>query len=158
MQAFTVPYREYVITSDKQQLQPEAVHRWLSTESYWSKNIPFTTVKNAMDHSYCVGVLYKRQQIGFARMITDYTTFAYLADVYIEAAHRRKGICKVMITMILEQDWAKNLRRIMLATLDAHDLYQQLGFIHTAFPERFMEINRPAVYENAQTAAGKIDT
>jgi GNAT superfamily N-acetyltransferase len=83
-------------------------------------------------------------------MITDYTTFAYLADVYVEAEHRGQGLSKRMMEIILQQPWVQSLRRIMLATLDAHDLYGQFGFVKPAFPERFMEINRPAIYGDPQ--------
>jgi len=150
MQTITIEYNGYIITTDKSRLQPEEIHRWLATESYWSRNIPFEMVKSAFDHSYCIGVLYDEKQVGYARLVTDYTTFAYLADVYVEDAHRSKGLSKKMMEILMEQDWIKGLRRIMLATLDAHDLYRQFGFVQPAFPERFMEINRPAVYGDNQ--------
>lgn len=147
MQTVTLEYKGYVITSNKELLQPEAIHRWLATESYWSRNIPFSMVKRAFDHSFCIGALKGDQQIAYARLVTDYTTFAYLADVYVEEAHRGQGISKKIVELLMEQDWVKGLRRIMLATLDAHDLYSRFGFAQPAFPERFMEINRPAIYE-----------
>jgi len=150
MEPITIQYLDYTVTTDKTFLQPEEIHRWLSTESYWSKNIPFELVKLAFDNSYCVGVLHEARQIGYARLITDYTTFAYLADVYVEAEHRGKGLSKRMMELILGQDWVKRLRRLMLATLDAHDLYKQFGFVQPAFPERFMEISRPSIYGDIQ--------
>lgn len=150
MQPMTINYKGYTVTTDKTLMKPEQVHRWLSTESYWAKNIPFGTVKTAFDHSYCVAVLKGEAQVGFARLITDYASFAYLADVYVEEAHRGKGLGKKMMTLITENDWVKSLRRIMLATLDAHDLYTQFGFVQPSFPERFMEISRPAIYSDPE--------
>jgi len=150
MQPITIEYNGYTITTDKQQMKPQEIHRWLATESYWSKNIPFEAVKNAFDHSYCIAVLHEDRQIAYARLVTDYTTFAYLADVYVEEAHRGKRLSKKMMEILMEQEWVKGLRRIMLATLDAHELYRQFGFVQTAFPERFMEINRPAIYGDNQ--------
>ena len=146
MNSITIEYSGYTITTDKKLLKPEKVHQWLSTKSYWSKDIPYETVKNAFDHSYCIGVLKDKDQVGYARLITDYTTFAYLADVYVEEEHRGKGLSRKMMEIMLDQSWVKGLRRIMLATLDAHELYKQFGFVQPAFPERFMEINRPAIY------------
>ncbi len=146
MEPISIIHDGYTITTDKTQMQPETIHRWLSTESYWSKNIPFDLVKRAFDHSYCIGVLKDGQQVGYARLITDHTTFAYLADVYVEEAHRGKGLSKKMMEVLLERDWVKGLRRVMLATLDAHQLYAQYGFKEIALPERLMEINRPVIY------------
>lgn len=148
MKTINSPHRQYLITSDKSLLQPETIHQWLSEHSYWSKNIPYETVKQAFDHSFCIGALLGNQQVAYARMITDYTTFAYLADVYVEEGHRGQGLGKKMMELLLALPWVMQLRRIMLATLDAHDLYRQFGFEQPAFPERFMEKNRPALYAN----------
>ncbi len=142
----TINYKDYTITTDKTMLQPERIHRWLSEQSYWSRNIPFELVQRAFDHSFCMGVLKSRVQVGYARLITDYASFAYLADVYVEEAHRGQGLSKRMMDLLMDIDWVKGLRRIMLATLDAHELYERYGFVQPAFPERFMEISRPAIY------------
>jgi GNAT superfamily N-acetyltransferase len=152
MQPITIKHEGYTITTDKHLLKPEQIHAWLSTEAYWSKNIPFSLVKQAFDHSFCIGILYNDEQIGYARLVTDYASFGYLADVYVIEEHRGKGLSKKMLSVIMELDWVKGLRRIMLATLDAHELYRQMGFVGTAFPERFMEINRPAIYEDTATS------
>lgn len=146
MNTINAAHLQYHITSDKSQLQPEIIHQWLSENAYWSKNIPYETVKQAFDHSFCIGALLNNRQVAYARMITDYTTFAYLADVYVEEAHRGQGLGKKMMELLLALPWVTQLRRIMLATLDAHDLYRHFGFEQPAFPERFMEINRPALY------------
>jgi GNAT superfamily N-acetyltransferase len=150
MGPFTTEYKGYIITTDKNLLKPKDIHRWLSINSYWSKNIPFNVVEDAFNHSFCIGVLKEEKQIGYARLITDYAVFAYLADVYVEEEHRGQGLCKKMMEVLMELDWVKNLRRLMLATLDAHDVYKQFGFVSTAFPERFMEISRPSVYGDEQ--------
>ena len=146
METRTIEYNGYTLTTDRQMLQPQAIHSWLSNESYWSKNIPRETVLKAFDHSFVVGVLKDGTQVGYARLVTDYATFAYLADVYVQDKHRGLGLAKKMMELIMELDWVRNLRRIMLATLDAHELYRQFGFVMPAFPERFMEISRPAIY------------
>lgn len=124
-----------------------AIHHYLSLESYWAKGIPFETVKTALEHSFCIGIFEGEQQVGFARLITDYATFAYLADVYVLAAYRGNGLSKMMMNYLLELDFASGLRRILLATLDAHSLYRQFGFQPPANPERFLELKRTKLYE-----------
>ena len=146
MKPIRIEYEGYTITTDKQAMQPEAIHRWLSQQSYWSKHIPFEIVKTAFDNSYCIAVLKDGEQIGYGRLITDYATFAYLADVYVEEPHRGKGLSKKMVETLMEQDWVKGLRKILLATLDAHGLYAQYGFTPMVISERYMEISRPIVY------------
>lgn len=155
MQQLAQHFGDYLITTDKSVLQPEAVHRWLSEESYWSKGIPYEVVKASFDHSYTIGALFEGRQIAYARLVTDYATFAYLADVYVEAPHRGKGLSKELLQLLMGQDWVKGLRRIMLATLDAQPLYEQFGFVQPAFPERFMEISRPVgeIYGKSEVAA-----
>lgn len=150
MQPVTYEYRNYLITTDRALLQPEAIHQWLTQESYWAKGIPYETVKTAFDHSFVIGILHEDKQIGFARLITDYATFGYLADVYIEEAHRGLGLSKQMMETIMNLDWVTKLRRIMLATLDAEKLYEQFGFTAPVFPQRLMEITRAKMYETQQ--------
>lgn len=145
-----IEHKGYIITTDKAQLQPEAIHKWLSEESYWAKHVPFHIVKTSFDNSYCIGVLKNGEQVGYARFITDYATFAYLADVYVQEAHRGNGLSKKMMEVLMEQDWVKGLRKLMLATLDAHGLYTQYGFTPMAISERYMEISRPIIYGDAQ--------
>jgi len=152
MQPITIEHEGYIITTDKSLLRPQQIHAWLSTEAYWSKDIPYSLVKQAFDHSFCIGILKGEKQIGYARLVTDYASFGYLADVYVIEEHRGKGLSKKMLSVIMELEWVKGLHRIMLATLDAHELYKQMGFVGTAFPERFMEINRPAIYEKTTSS------
>jgi GNAT superfamily N-acetyltransferase len=138
MEPININYQGYVFTTDKSLLQPEAVHKWLSEESYWAPNTTFDLVKTAFDNSYCIGVLKDGKQIGYGRFITDYATFCYLADVYILKEHRGQGLSKKMMDILLNLDWVLRMRRIMLATRDAHSLYEQFGFTRLTNPERYM--------------------
>jgi GNAT superfamily N-acetyltransferase len=144
---------DYIITLDRSLMHVPDIHHWLSTESYWAKGIPFDVVQRAFDHSFVAGVIMNGRQIGFARLITDYAVFAYLADVYVENGHRGRGLSKSMIALMMEQPWVKSLRRIALATKDAHGLYEQYGFAPLQHPDRMMEILRPGLINNtiAQT-------
>jgi GNAT superfamily N-acetyltransferase len=150
MELITISYNEFTITTDKAMLQPEAVHSWLSSKSYWAKNIPYERVKISFDNSFCIGALKDGVQIAYARLVTDYASFAYLADVYVEETYRGLGLSKKMMNILLGLDWVRSLRRIMLATVDAKGLYIQYGFSAPKFPERLMEINRPGIYGDPQ--------
>lgn len=131
---------DYLFSTDKTKLQIEKIHRYLSEESYWAQNIPLHTVSSAIKGSVCFGVYVQGEQIGFARVITDRATFAYLADVYVLEEHRGKGLSKELMKFILNYEGLTSLRRFMLATKDAHGLYKQFGFSSLAEPQRFMEI------------------
>jgi GNAT superfamily N-acetyltransferase len=93
-----------------------------------------------------VGIVIDGRQIGFGRLITDYATFGYLADVYVEVTHRGKGLSKKMMEVLFDQEWVKGLRGIKLQTADAHSLYRNYGFTECKFPERMMELSRPDLY------------
>lgn len=136
------------ITTDKSRLNIPLIHKYLSEESYWAKNIPLEIVKGAIDNSMCFGVYDGEQQLGFARIITDYTTFAYLADVFILKEYRGKGYSKQLVKYILTHPSLQGLRRWMLGTYDAHELYRKYGFNDLANPSRFMEIANSAVYDS----------
>lgn len=136
----TEDYKGYTITTDKSLMKIADIHRWLSEEAYWSKEIPFDTVKTAFDHSFCIGAIIDGRQVAFARLVTDYATFGYLADVYVEEAHRGAGISRRMMEVIFGQEWVKGLRRIMLSTIHAHELYRKFGFNACRYPDRLMEI------------------
>jgi N-acetylglutamate synthase-like GNAT family acetyltransferase len=142
---------KYIISSDKAHLQIEVIHQFLS-QCYWSKNIPLHTLTKAIEHSLCFGVYLtendQMQQVGFARLITDHATFAYLADVFILKDHRGKGLSKKLISSIVEHPDTQGLRRIVLATADAHGLYSQYGFTSLNTPNIFMEIWQPTVYQS----------
>lgn len=145
-EAINIDYQGYLITTDKGKMIVADVHKWLSESSYWCAHVPFDVVKQSFDNSFCIGAIKDGRQVAFARLITDYTTFGYLADVYVEAAHRGQGISKKMMEILFGLDWVKELRGIKLQTSDAHGLYRQYGFTDCKYPERIMEISRPAIY------------
>lgn len=128
----------YSISTDKLLLQPDVIHRFLTT-SYWAEGISKDRVLTRINNSLCFGVYYNNQQIGFARLITDFDSFAYLADVFILPEHRGKGLSKQLMEFILSYPELPKLRRWLLATRDAHGLYKQYGFTSLAIPERWME-------------------
>lgn len=148
MEPITIDFNGYAITTDKSLMNTKHIHQWLSTESYWSKNIPLNTVQTAFDNSYCIGVLKDGKQVGYARFVTDYAVFAYLADVYVEQEHRGKGLSKKMMDILMGSDWVKGLRSLWLGTIDAHGLYEQYGFKGHPNPERVMVILRPKIYSD----------
>ncbi len=127
-------------SDDKTLLQLDVIHKYLSTESYWSKDIPFDIVKRAMEGSICFAAYDKGKQIAYARVITDGATFGYLADVFVMEPYRGKGISKQLMKFIMDYPSFKGFRRFMLATKDAHSLYEKFGFKQMATPDRFMEI------------------
>ena len=138
---------EFTISTDKSKIDIDYVHGFL-THSYWSPGIPVETVKRAMENSLCFGVYDNDKQVGYARMITDQATFAYLADVFIDENSRGKGLGKWLIETILAHPGLQGLRRILLATRDAHSLYAQFGFTPFTNPERWMHIHTPDAYKN----------
>lgn len=129
----------YHIKTGYENMDLAAIHHYLSVESYWSKGIPKEIVDQALRHSFCAGVFCGSEQVGFARLVTDYISFAYLADVYILEPHRGKGLSKMLMQYLMGLDWTQKLRRMMLVTLDAHSLYSGFGFHAPEFPERVME-------------------
>ncbi len=136
----------FTISTDKNKIDIDYVHEFLS-HSYWSPGVPIETVKKAMNGSLCFGVYDNDKQIGYARMVTDTATFAYLADVFIDENYRGNGLGKWLVKTILVHPDLQGLRRILLATKDAHKLYEQLGFIAINNPERYM-VYDPKIYKN----------
>ncbi len=130
----------YLFSADKSKLQLDVIYNYLSKESYWAQNIPMEIVKKSAEGSLCFAIYFNRSQIGYARMVTDTATFAYLADVFILETHRGKGLSKQLMKFIMEHPHLQGLRRMMLATKDAQELYKQFGFNQLAMPERIMEI------------------
>jgi N-acetylglutamate synthase-like GNAT family acetyltransferase len=137
---------EYVSSFEKQKIDAEFVHRFL-TNSYWAKGISLETVKQSIDNSLVIGMYKNDKQVGFARVITDSTTMAYLADVFVDSSHQGRGLAQKMLTDLFEHDNLQGLRRVLLATSDAHDLYKKFGFTSLAQPEIMMEINKPNIYQ-----------
>jgi len=138
----------YVISSDPARLDLDVIHSFIA-QSYWAKNIPRVLVERTIQNSLCWGVYHAAVQVGFARVITDKATFAYLADVFILPEHRGKGLSKALVATILGHPDLQGLRRWMLVTVDAQGLYEQFGFKPVPQPERHMEIHRPGMYEGA---------
>jgi GNAT superfamily N-acetyltransferase len=151
MQAFERRNKNFLISTDKQFLRLDSIHNFLSKEAYWCLGIPRTVVARAIDHSLCFG-LYKAaadglKQIGFARVVTDHATFAWICDVYVEEEFRGQGLSKWLMKSVMEHPSMKGLRRSCLATKDAHALYQQFGFEVTKAPENWMEIKDNDIYK-----------
>lgn len=138
----------YLISTDQSKFQIDAIHNYLCYHSYWSKNIPKDVVKTFVLHSFGIGVYHieSGRQVGFARLVTDYSVFAYLADVYIIDAHQGKGLGKAMMSHLMEEPFVGKLRLLTLLTLDAHDLYRKYGYELQKNPQHAMEIRRPGIY------------
>ncbi|MDI3319004.1 GNAT family N-acetyltransferase [Pinibacter soli] len=137
---------DYLISTDKSKLDVAFIHHYLSVESYWAKNIPLDRVKKSIEGSLCFGLYLSGKQIGFARMITDGATFGYLCDVFIDSTHRGKGLSKWLMQTIMQHPDLQGLRRISLATKDAHGLYEQFGFKPLNDADRFMQIRLENAY------------
>jgi|SRR5437868_2634479 len=129
---------EFIISTDASTFDIDFIHAYLSKESYWAKNIPVDIVKKSIEGSLCFAVLLNQQQIGFARVVTDYATFGYLADVFIANDFRGQGLSKLLMRSIMDHPQLQGLRRWMLGTKDAHGLYAQFGFQPLDMPERIM--------------------
>jgi GNAT superfamily N-acetyltransferase len=138
----------YSITTDPDAMDIATIHRYLSEESYWAKHIPIALVQKSIRHSLCFGVFDGNKQIGFARVITDQTCFAYLADVFILPAYRGQGLSKWLMGTIHAHPDLQGLRRWMLFTKDAHGLYSQFGWeqMPDHLTSRIMQIHHPDVY------------
>ena len=136
----------YRISTDKSQLQPDIIQSFLATESYWAKDIPKSVVEKSIDASLCFGIYHNDEQVGFARVISDYATFAYLCDVFITDEHRGKGLSKWMMEKIMEHPDLPNLRRFTLGTRHAHELYRKFGFREPDNACNNMEIRIQDIY------------
>lgn len=140
---------DYSFSTDRNKLDLPLIHKFLSTQAYWSLNIPFATVKRSVENSLCFGVYQDDSQVGFARVISDYATIAYLGDVFILPEHRGRGLSKRLIATIMAHPDLQGLRRWMLLTSDAHGLYQQYGWKSIVNPDRYMEIANPDIYKTS---------
>jgi N-acetylglutamate synthase-like GNAT family acetyltransferase len=137
---------DYLIDTNKNKLQMDVIHSYLS-RSYWSAGIAQTLVEKSIKHSFCFGVYCHNEQVGFARLITDYCSFAYLADVFILEEHRGKGLSKWLMHVIVNHPDLQTLRRWNLTTADAHGLYKQFGFTALKKPDVYMEMHFPDRYK-----------
>jgi len=141
---------EFTISTDPTRFDLDVIHRFL-TNSYWAKGISREVVKRSIEHSLCFGVYDGKAQVGFARVISDFATIAYLGDVLILESHRGRGLSKWMMECIMEHPALQGLRRWILLTRDAHGLYSHFGFTAVKSPEKYMELHRPDVYETRKT-------
>ena len=137
--------QEIVVTTDTSRFDLEVIHGYL-TRSYWAKGIARETVARAMDRSLCFGAFEGDRQVGFARVISDLTTFAYVSDVFVVESHKGRGVGKRLMAAIMAHPELQELRRWTLFTRDAHGLYRQYGFREPRYPERLMEVFNDAPY------------
>ena len=129
----------YVVSDERSRLDVAVIHKFLSTDSYWASGRSIETVKRTTDNSLTFGLYRGSEQIGFARVVTDYATFAWLADVFVLEEFRRLGLAKWLVEIILSHPQLQGLRRWVLGTRDAHNLYRRFGFAELKTPEFWME-------------------
>ncbi|WP_029275248.1 GNAT family N-acetyltransferase [Pedobacter borealis] len=141
----------FIFSDKKELLDPEAIHHYLSVESYWAKGIPLDTVKRSIENSLCFGIYKGTEQVGFARWVTDKATFAWLCDVYVKESYRGLGLSKKLMSFMIFHPDLQGFRRYQLATLDAHGLYEKFGFSPIKNPESQMGI----VIQNAYSKASE---
>ncbi len=140
------------ITTDPARLDVAVIHGYL-TRSYWAEGIPEAVVRRALAHSLGFGVFDGTAQVGFARVVTDFTTYAWLGDVFVLESHRGRGLGAWLMTSVMSHPDLQGLRRFTLATRDAHELYRRFGFTAPARPQSLMEVFRPDVYAAAKENA-----
>lgn len=141
--------KELRITTENAELDIPLIHRFLSEQTTWAKGIPLAVVERSIEHSLCFGGFLGSAQVAFARVISDYATFANLVDVFVLPGHRGKGYSKALMSAVVAHPQLQGLRRMMLATGDAHGLYAQFGFTAPLYPESLMERYFPGIYAAA---------
>jgi GNAT superfamily N-acetyltransferase len=140
---------EFLISTDPARLDLDVIHGFL-TNCYWAKGIPRELVARSIEHSLCFGVYDgSGAQVGFAKVISDFATYAYVADVFVLQSHRGRGLGKALMQCVVQHPSLQGLRRWSLSTRDAHALYAQVGFTQLSFPDRYMEILQMNPYEKA---------
>ena len=146
-------FNNYFLTTDKSKMDKVAIHDFLSNHSDWSRNIPFELVATSIENSLNIGLFCEGQQIGFARIISDFATIAYLGDIYILEEYRNKGLSKKLMTFIMNHPNLQGLRRWILLTSTAEWLYEKYGFVKLRQPELYMELHQTNIYkiENKKT-------
>lgn len=137
---------DYVISTDPARLEIDVIHTFLK-HSYWAQDIPRSLVERSIRHSLCFGAYHQGHQVGFARVISDFATFGYVADVFVLPEHRGRGVSKTIMAAIMAHPDLQGLRRLVLATKDAQGLYAQFGFELLPNPENFMTIHVPDIYQ-----------
>jgi GNAT superfamily N-acetyltransferase len=139
---------EYTISTDIERLDIPLIHQFLSDQSYWAQGRKIETVRRALENSLNFGIYKDNQQIGYARVVTDFATFAWLADVFVIEAYRGQGLATWLMELILTHPELQRFRRWVLATKDAHELYRRFGFHELKRPERWMERPDPQMQES----------
>ena len=134
------------ISTEKEKLDVQMIHQFLSTEAYWSRGIPIETVKESIQNSLTFGVYHGIKQVGYARVISDFATIAYLGDVFILPEYRGHGLSKMLMNEVMNHPKLQGLRRWVLLTADAHELYRKFGWTEIASPEKWMELHRKDLY------------
>lgn len=147
MEIIEVRFGDYIITTDKLKMDVVAIHDFLSKYSGWSDNIPFDRVKTSIEHSLNFGLFHQHKQIGFARIISDFSTIAYLGDIYILDNYRGQGLSKKLMEVVMGHPNLQGLRRWILLTSTADWLYKKYGFTKLPHPELYMELYNPNVYK-----------
>ena len=137
---------EFVISTDRSRLDVDAIQRFLAEESYWARERTSEQTRTAIENSICFGLYHGTRQIGFARVVSDHATFAYVGDVYIIEEFRGRGLSKWLMDVMVNHPDLQGLRRWVLATRDAHTLYEKFGFKELVYPERWMERPAPDAY------------
>lgn len=140
------PESKYLVTTDQEQFDLDAIHNFLATQSEWARGIPRSKLEKSIRNSLCFGLFQHDRQIGFARVISDFATIAYLGDVFVVPEYRGRGLGKWLMECVCSHADLQNLRRWILVTEDAHGLYRKYGFAQLAHPEGYMERHDPDVY------------
>ncbi|WP_336516427.1 GNAT family N-acetyltransferase [Pollutibacter soli] len=140
-------FEDFLISTDRAKLDITAIHDFLSKHSGWSDNIPFDIVKTSIENSLNFGLFYKNKQIGFARVISDFSTIAYLGDIYVLDEYRGKGLSKKLMDVVVNHPNLQGLKRWILLTSTADWLYEKYGFVKVPNPEMYMERYNPQVYK-----------
>ena len=147
MNTIELTFGDFTISTDKQKMDVYAIHDFLANHSEWSRHIPFEKVKLSIDNSLNFGLFHQNQQIGFARVISDFSTIAYLGDIYVLEAYRGQGLSKKLMDAVIEHPHLQGLRRWILLTSTANWLYEKYGFVAVPHPEIYMERHNPRVYQ-----------
>lgn len=147
METIEINFNDFSITTDKSKMDMVAIHDFLSKYSGWSDNIPFERVKTSIDNSLNFGLFHKGKQIGFARVISDFSTIAYLGDIYVLNNYRGQGLSKRLMDAVMAHPNLQGLRRWILLTSTADWLYEKYGFEKVPKPEIYMELYNPDVYK-----------
>ncbi len=137
---------EFTVSTDPARIELDVVHRFL-TECYWANGIPREVVARSIENSLCFGLYTQGKQVGFARVISDYATYAYIGDVFVLESFRGRGLGKWLMECIMQHPKLQGLRRWSLVTRDAHAVYAQFGFTPLKKPQNYMELHDPDVYQ-----------